>query len=298
MTHPTSQGRLSGLSAMCLLLAIYLAWFLIPPLWQGATPGEGSGTEGLAGMASTLWPEVILAGSILAFAVFDGDWRGLHATTPLNRHWWLWLIPVVLYLGFVGSVGMIMMAAAGEAAFAPEITQILLVVVLTTFLVGIFEEFLFRGFVYRALDRWKGPIVAFFLSSILFGSMHYVNWVGGQSLGQTHNQVLHAAGAGLLYAGLMLKCGSIWVPVLVHGAWDAVVSFNQTMGGLVAAAAPTEEATPAIEAPTAEAGAAVAADPGLLGALIQGLVTGYEPLYGLLLFILWYRSRRSASAVA
>lgn len=105
--------------------------------------------------------------------------------------------------------------------------------------------------------------------------MHYANWLGGQSLSGTHLQVAQAAAAGLLYAGIMLTTGSIWPAVLVHGARDSLVAYVTC----ARAAAATTSAS------VADAAAQTAGT-----VLLQGAIYGFEPLYGLLLVYLWYRS--------
>jgi membrane protease YdiL (CAAX protease family) len=73
----------------------------------------------------------------------------------------------------------------------------------------VFEELLFRGYVYRNLrDRW-GPWVGIVISSALFAAVHVdpMNFIP-----------LFAIGACFGYA--YERSGSLWVPVLIHGLWN------------------------------------------------------------------------------
>jgi membrane protease YdiL (CAAX protease family) len=73
----------------------------------------------------------------------------------------------------------------------------------------VFEELLFRGYVYRNLrDRW-GPGAALVISSALFAAVHTdpMNFIP-----------LFAIGACCGYA--YERSGSLWVPVLIHGLWN------------------------------------------------------------------------------
>lgn len=274
----TSEARPAVIAL--LVMGFYLLWFVLPPLLRGTAPGETGDREGLAAMASALRFEVLLVASVSAICFLIRDWKGLHASTSLNRHWLWFLLPVLIYLAVVALAGVIALDRT-SFDYVTVIRPLFVSVILTTLLVGVFEEFLFRGIVFRGLNLWRGPVVAFVLSSVLFGLMHYVNWIGGQSLATTHLQVLHAGAAGLLYAGIMLKTGSIWVSVLIHASWDSLVSVNQTIGMLAA----NQAATPEM----------VDAD-GF--SLVQAAIMGFEPIYGIVLFLLWLRYNRSHPARA
>ncbi len=118
---------------------------------------------------------------------------------------------------------------AETAPVAPRKTFPTAPLLVTMLLVGVYEEVLFRGIVFYGFDKKFGKLVAVLASSVLFGAMHYVNWVTGQELASTHHQVIHAAGMGLMYAGLRLHLGTIIFPILLHGYWDATVFLFGTL---------------------------------------------------------------------
>ncbi len=150
--------------------------------------------------------------------------------------------------------------------------------VLVTLLVGIFEELLFRGAVMHAFEVRYGVTVAFFVSSLLFGLMHYVNWISGQPFANTTLQVVHAAGSGLMYAAIVLITRSIWFSVAFHALWDCSILVIGVMGPEVA-----------VE------GAASGGGSSEIFQTIQLL--GLEPIYGLLLFWWWRRSTKSSRTI-
>jgi membrane protease YdiL (CAAX protease family) len=88
-------------------------------------------------------------------------------------------------------------------------------------LVGLTEELLFRGFVLRALRgtvRREG--VAVLLTALVFGAMHLLNILQGNSIGQG---VAQFALAGLLGVSLYLArraTGLLVVAMAVHAVWD------------------------------------------------------------------------------
>ena len=280
MTTTADRGGMRPLIVALAALLFYIGWFVLPPLLAGQEPGTDGEPDGMEQMSAAFTTEVWLVLSVLAICLVIRDWRGLRITTPLEPRWFLWLLPPILYLLLFVGIGQVQLRQT-DISMSALLAGPFRTVLITTFLVGIFEEFLFRGIVFRGFEKVRGPVVAFVVSSVLFGAMHYVNWIGGQSLGTTHIQVLHAGAAGLLYAGLMLKTGTIWVPVLYHGLWDCIVSVNQTIA-MIAAPEMTEEMAAAI------------ADPGIGVHVFQGAIYGFEPVYGLILFYAWYRSRRGA----
>ncbi len=78
-------------------------------------------------------------------------------------------------------------------------------------LVGVGQELLFRGLIYRAFEEWRGIRWAIWGSSICFGLWH----LGGGPL-----IILATALYGLLFALLRWRTGSILGAILVHGLMD------------------------------------------------------------------------------
>ncbi|HEY7862569.1 MAG TPA: CPBP family intramembrane glutamic endopeptidase [Thermoanaerobaculia bacterium] len=97
---------------------------------------------------------------------------------------------------------------------APELRLFMAVAVTA----GICEELLYRGFMFWYLERLGGTVLAVVVSALLFGVAHVYQGVSG----------LWKAGiAGLATAGLRVLTGSLWVPMVLHGAVDV-------LGGLTA----------------------------------------------------------------
>jgi membrane protease YdiL (CAAX protease family) len=78
-------------------------------------------------------------------------------------------------------------------------------------LVGVGQELLFRGLIYRAFEDWRGARWAIWGSSICFGLWH----LGGGPL-----IIIATAGYGLVFALLRWRSGSIVGAILVHGLMD------------------------------------------------------------------------------
>jgi membrane protease YdiL (CAAX protease family) len=78
-------------------------------------------------------------------------------------------------------------------------------------LVGVGQELLFRGLIYRAFEDWRGVGWAIWGSSIGFGLWHF----GGGPL-----MVIATACYGLIFALIRWRAGSILGLILVHGLMD------------------------------------------------------------------------------
>jgi membrane protease YdiL (CAAX protease family) len=93
----------------------------------------------------------------------------------------------------------------------------------TTLLVGLTEEWTYRGVLLAALCAWWGPRRGALAALLAFGLLHLLNVAGGQSLWAGLVQVVLAAltGATLLLAALATR--SLWWPVLAHGLFDFFV---------------------------------------------------------------------------
>ena len=78
-------------------------------------------------------------------------------------------------------------------------------------LVGVGQELLYRGLIYRAFEDWRGTCWAIWGSSICFGLWH----LGGGPL-----IILATVLYGLIFALLRWRTGSILGAILVHGLID------------------------------------------------------------------------------
>jgi membrane protease YdiL (CAAX protease family) len=86
-------------------------------------------------------------------------------------------------------------------------------------LVGLVEEFLFRGLIYRALQDWKGIRLAIWGSTLIFGIYH----IGSQGpLG-----ALGTAMIGLIFAVIRWRAGGILGLALIHGLVDLIAVETQ-----------------------------------------------------------------------
>ncbi len=93
--------------------------------------------------------------------------------------------------------------------------------------VGFLEELIFRGFLFRAMERssvrWAAVV-----SSLTFGLGHILNLVNGSGMGIGENlvQIVCAVLIGFLYLILFLRGGSLWPCILSHGLLNSLSAFS------------------------------------------------------------------------
>ncbi len=96
--------------------------------------------------------------------------------------------------------------------------------------VGLIEEVLFRGFLFKALLE-KGEWGAILISSLTFGMGHIVNLLNGQDPFGTLLQIGYAGAVGFLFTMLFLKGKSLVPCILTHsivnGSSLFAVEFSQ-----------------------------------------------------------------------
>jgi membrane protease YdiL (CAAX protease family) len=81
-------------------------------------------------------------------------------------------------------------------------------------LVGIFEEFLLRGYALHTLSRGWGFWPAAVALSVLFGAIHVRN------PGETWLGLLAVVAIGLFFCLTLYRTGSLWFAIGFHAFWD------------------------------------------------------------------------------
>ena len=128
--------------------------------------------------------------------------------------WYSWLILATTYVAF----------SSGLKQNHLGLSAILLILIVAL-LVGITEEYIFRGLILgRLVSSGRSVLVALIVSSTLFACTHFINLLHN-SLYNVSLQVLYAIPLGAFLGLLYLKSNNILYPILAHAIQDFAAFF-------------------------------------------------------------------------
>ncbi len=202
-------------------LAFYVAMFY--PLQFVAGRWVGSAALGVRGLWGMMLDELgVLVAAVLPALVLARVERrpwgvyGLPGRSAFGKLFWMGAVwgfaSITLLLGTlyglrVFDVGHLAMHGARVAKYGVFWAVMFL-------LVGLFEDFLFRGYSQFTLTRAIGFWPAAAVLSCAFGLIHIRNG------GEEWNGLLAAAVIGLFFCLTLRRTGSLWFAVGFHAAWD------------------------------------------------------------------------------
>lgn len=202
-------------------LIAFVGWLLITVV-SGQIRSGGEGQLSDAVSRGLGWP-FLLAALFLLVLVVRQQWRDVGLNKLASGRslllTWLPLLYIVVGLGLAVALGM------------PP-ADVLLWVLLNTFLVGLSEELMFRGVLLQAFRHTVSIWPAVWLTTLAFGAIHTLNVFLTGDLRTASIQSAAAALSGLLFIALRLRTGSLWPCIVVHGLWDfATFTIAVSRGG-------------------------------------------------------------------
>jgi hypothetical protein len=202
-------------------LAFYVAMFY--PLQQLAVELASSLDLGSSGLWTMMLEELcdFLAAVIPAIVLARVEHRpwdayGLPRKQAFGRLFWIGAL-----WGFAG-ISLLMFALYGLHAFTfgqvalhgARLVRFAVFWAVMFLLVGLFEEFLLRGYTQFTLTRGVGFWPAALVMSCMFGLIHLRNE------GEQWNGLLAAAFIGFFFCLTLRRTGNLWFAVGFHAAWD------------------------------------------------------------------------------
>lgn len=218
------------LPALSLVVFGILAGVIAP--WMGWAFGDAdlSARAEAAGLTPRVWTSIqlylvlcasaVLPAALLASPLRRGgaDWvRALGMAKPDGGGSRLgaWLMGVAGGLTLIFAL-MLLLWIGGwmeRATASPSLGIVLLVSTALVF-AALYEELLFRGFGFWAMERLAGPVVAITATSVLFAWAHSNN-AGANLIG-----LLNTALAGALLGWMRWRTGHIWSAWGLHFGWN------------------------------------------------------------------------------
>lgn len=174
-----------------------------------------------------------VSATLMMVAMAGGYWGYVHfiekrPATELAPRPALTLFGVVSGIALIGAPTLVLFATGfyrlqayqGFAGFWPIIPSILAA--------GVFEEILFRGLIFTALERVMGSVAALVVQSLLFAAPHMFNagWTGWTDL-------IAGALIGAMWTCLYMLWRNIWAIAFHHAAWNlTIVASGLPLSGL------------------------------------------------------------------
>ena len=222
-----------------------------------------------------------VAASALNLLLYAGWWRWTErrkaADLPMHRllpdtglGFGIGILYFVIVTGCIALFGGYRIAGVGNDWIALAKALFMFLVV------AVGEEVLFRGIVFRMLDRQWGTAVALIVSAMIFGFVHITN-----DNATVWSSVAIAVEAGLLLGAAYKWAGNLWLPIGIHWAWNF---FQGPIFGFAVSGNDTRSLIkPVIEGSDWLTGGSFGAE-----ASIPAFVTG---LVFTVLFLYWMRKR-------
>ena len=131
------------------------------------------------------------------------------------------------YLYFVPLILLVLINFIGGIKIQNTAKEIILFI-LTMLEVGFIEEILFRGYLFKILEK-DNQKTAIIITSLTFGIGHIVNLLNGANFIPTLIQILYSISIGYLFVKILIKTKSLWPCIITHSLLNALSIFsNQT----------------------------------------------------------------------
>lgn len=210
----------SAAPRLLVALSTYLGWVLLT-LFGMRWASDGTKKPLLELVSHGISWNITMAIGLLTLVTLAMRWRDLkfEAPKPPGSLRILWFPALYLLLFAVLS------AVLG---LPPRDTT--LFVLLNTLQVGLSEEWMFRGVLFQGLRTRLALWPAILLTSLLFGSVHVLNVMITGELLEAVVQAIAAFLSGMVMIALLIRTGSIWVPIAYHALWD-FGAFMASAGG-------------------------------------------------------------------
>ncbi len=186
-----------------------IAWIVAYVVVMGTLRGNyGDGS------LAQLFGIVVFTALSLMFLHSTNTWQKYGLARWPNGRPYLYFVPLAL----ICTVNL----WAGIAPHFEGLTQLRAMASMA--LIGYIEELVFRGFLFRAMEK-DNVTQAIVVSAVTFGAGHIVNLLTGQASIDTFLQVAYATAIGFAFVMVFHKSGSLWPCIITH----AIVNATSTL---------------------------------------------------------------------
>lgn len=207
----------NALYPLFIFVGIMIACLYVSLHYLGATYGSYE-------MLTMVLPAELL---VLAVLYYYGkknfDWQTL-GFRKLEKNTLIWFLPAIILL--IIGVTIVLKNVFTYHQGGDSINK-LSFILLTTLLVGITEELMFRGILFQSLLKKYSVQKSILLASLAFSLFHGINIIGGVPLNAIAYQLSITFVAGFYLTNVAYRMKSILPLIIWHGLWD-FMSFSST----------------------------------------------------------------------
>ncbi len=163
----------------------------------------------------------LLGAALFAYILFSFGYTSFLKLRSLSTTQWMLLLPafIIVINNFPFSA-----YYAGRAIITEPLVTVLLFIVFTIS-ISLFEEFIFRGIILHIMmEKWgktkQGIFQALLYSALLFAAFHGLNAFSGSSFLATGLQIGYSFLTGMLFGYVYLQTKSIWYAVILHTIYN------------------------------------------------------------------------------
>ena len=150
---------------------------------------------------------------------------------------WKWIMAALLLPVAVMAVYLLFIPGeyvAAEMSFGQKLGTVLTGIFFTGIGSGFVEEIVFRGVIFRSLEKAWNSKVGVIVPSVLFGVVHIIGM--DFSLGSCLLVILAGTAVGVMFSLITIESGSVWNNGLAHALWNIIV-----IGGVLTVGAQADE---------------------------------------------------------
>ena len=205
------------------LFVVYAAIFSVGFLASGVDYDVVGDTTSNV-MKAIVLPVGVGALVLLLVTYFFGWWRPVFFDEDRAPRWTL-LIPAFMAAAVV--------AGLVTADWGSRESSFVVWLLVGTLFVGIAEEVLARGLLLTAFRGGMDEVAVWFWTSLVFGLLHALNILFGQSVGATLQQIVFAFVFGSVLYACRRATGLLVIPIVLHALWDFSTFLSSGEGATV-----------------------------------------------------------------